>query len=249
MCHGGVHDAERDRDAKSDTLLIPSQLMFMASAACSYAQRFVWKKICLWVFSVKFHFWQIPTFNPCGHKYLPGVAENPCASFDMKRIQFECQNPAHTFFFMGCTGIDYEYKAINILTGQQFSEGKIVDLCFQLILQMRSSYPCMWLGSQNILPEFSGTFDRRWEVENAQNIFRLQSRSFGTWWYFLCCILVEESGRFDSSQWSLNSFAEFTKRSPFHTVPVLEIDGVTLVDSVAILLVSLYPDLFYTYVI
>jgi maleylacetoacetate isomerase len=61
-------------------------------------------------------------------------------------------------------GIDYEYKAINILTGQQFSE-------------------------------------------------------------------------------------EFTKRSPFHTVPVLEIDGVTLVDSVAILLVSLYPDLFYTYVI
>jgi hypothetical protein len=51
-------------------------------------------------------------------------------------------------------GIDYEYKAINILTGQQFSEGKIVDLCFQLILQMRSSYPCMWLGSQNILPEF-----------------------------------------------------------------------------------------------
>ncbi|CAK9192445.1 unnamed protein product [Sphagnum troendelagicum] len=29
---------------------------------------------------------------------------------------------------------------------------------------------------------------------------------------------------------------EFTKRSPFHTVPVLEIDGVTLVDSVAILL-------------
>jgi hypothetical protein len=98
----------------------------------------------------------------------------------MKRIQFECQNPAHTFFFMGCTGIDYEYKAINILTGQQFSEGKIVDLCFQLIVQMRSSYPCMWLGSQNILPEFSGTFDRRWEVENAQNIFRLQSRSFGT---------------------------------------------------------------------
>jgi hypothetical protein len=97
----------------------------------------------------------IPTFNPCGHKYLPGVAENPCgASFDMKRIQFECQNPAHTFFFTGCTGIDYEYKAINILTGQQFSEGKIVDLCFQLILQMRSSYPCMWLGSQNILPEF-----------------------------------------------------------------------------------------------
>jgi glutathione S-transferase len=42
---------------------------------------------------------------------------------------------------------------------------------------------------------------------------------------------------------------EFTKRSPFQTVPVLEIDGVTLVDSVAILLVSLYPDLFYTYVI
>jgi maleylacetoacetate isomerase len=29
---------------------------------------------------------------------------------------------------------------------------------------------------------------------------------------------------------------EFTKRSPFQTVPVLEIDGVTLVDSVAILL-------------
>jgi glutathione S-transferase len=82
----------------------------------------------------------------------------------MKRIQFECQNPAHTFFFMGCTGIDYEYKAINILTGEQFSE-------------------------------------------------------------------------------------EFTKLSPFQTVPVLEIDGVTLVDSVAILLVSLYPDLFYTYVI
>jgi maleylacetoacetate isomerase len=69
----------------------------------------------------------------------------------MKRIQFECQNPAHTFFFMGCTGIDYEYKAINILTGEQFSE-------------------------------------------------------------------------------------EFTKLSPFQTVPVLEIDGVTLVDSVAILL-------------
>jgi maleylacetoacetate isomerase len=42
---------------------------------------------------------------------------------------------------------------------------------------------------------------------------------------------------------------EFTKLSPFQTVPVLEIDGVTLVDSVAILLVSLYPDLFYTYVI
>jgi glutathione S-transferase len=62
-------------------------------------------------------------------------------------------------------------------------------------------------------------------------------------------MLVEESGRFDSSQWSLNSFAEFTKLSPFQTVPVLEIDGVTLVDSVAILLVSLYPDLFYTYVI
>jgi hypothetical protein len=61
--------------------------------------------------------------------------------------------------------------------------------------------------------------------------------------------LVEESGRFDSSQWSLNSFAEFTKRSPFQTVPVLEIDGVTLVDSVAILLVTPYPDLFYTYVI
>jgi glutathione S-transferase len=49
-------------------------------------------------------------------------------------------------------------------------------------------------------------------------------------------MLVEESGRFDSSQWSLNSFAEFTKLSPFQTVPVLEIDGVTLVDSVAILL-------------
>jgi glutathione S-transferase len=62
-------------------------------------------------------------------------------------------------------------------------------------------------------------------------------------------MLVEESGRFDSSQWSLNSFAEFTKLNPFQTVPVLEIDGAILVDSVAILLVSLYPNLFYTYVI
>ncbi len=79
-----------------------------------------------------------------------GPAETP---FRYAKSLRECScNPAN-IIFIGHAGIPYEYKAINILKGEQFTEGKNFDLCFWSYCRQGH-----WLWSHNIFQYFLENF-------------------------------------------------------------------------------------------
>ncbi len=71
----------------------------------------------------------------------------------MPSLLRECSCNPSNIIFIGCAGIPYEYKAINILKGEQFTEGKTSDLCFWSYCRQG-----LWLWSHNIFQYFLENF-------------------------------------------------------------------------------------------